>query len=387
MSNTHESQCKVCAYGAEKIDWTQNKSSIARQVGVDHKSVSRHMKWVEVNGFELGTTNTTTFGHQFPESPVPGQWIPRRHWQTPGDGEPMSSWQFVPDDFDVSLDNERIDSLIRDVPQPAERPTKRNGLPELALPADLQLGKHERGIGTVETMTKFYTSMQRVAERWMTLQPREGYLCDMGDLIENIYSTASQAATNDRTVPQQVEDAIALYMNAIGLLLPLTDSLTFATVTSNHGEARSAMKVNPYDSENDWGLFIQRQLRNRCEDRGWNVNFVRPDEYEDTAVIRTTEGTVVALTHGHHSGTPTKMENWITGQIVGQCPGHDADIWVHGHYHNPTHFSVGRGIDVFGTPSLDPSSEWFAKKTGKRARQGIVAFTVDKGDWSNYSIL
>ena len=42
---------------------------------------------------------------------------------------------------------------------------------------------------------------------------------------------------------------------------------------------------------------------------------------------------------------------------------------------------------VFGTPSLDPSSEWFAKKTGKRARQGITAFTVDKGLWSNYSIL
>lgn len=381
-ANTHETQCSICKYGVERIDWDRSNYLIAAEVGVSEKSVRRHLKWVEVNGFDRTQSATT-----LPDTEkVPGTWIPRRRWQTPQGGV-LNSFQFIPDDFDVSLDNERIDSLIRDVPQPAERTHMRNGLPEFACPADLQLGKHERGIGTVETMTKFYFSIQRVAERWTTLQPREGYLCDMGDLIENIYSTSSQAATNDRTVPQQVEDAIALYMNAIGLLLPLTDKLTFATVTSNHGEARSAMKVNPYDSENDWGLFIQRQLRNRCEDRSWDVNFVRPDEYEDTAVIRTSDGTTVALTHGHHSGTPAAMEKWITGQIVGQCPGHDADIWVHGHYHNPTHFSVGRGIDVFGTPSLDPSSEWFAKKTGKRARQGITAFTVDKGLWSNYSIL
>ena len=106
----------------------------------------------------------------------------------------------------------------------------------------------------------------------------------MGDLIENIYSVKSQASTNDRTVPKQIEDAVAIYMNAIGRLLPLTGKLTFVTVTSNHGEARSDFKTNPYDSENDWGLHILKLISDRCEDRGWDVTFVRPTLFDDTAV-------------------------------------------------------------------------------------------------------
>jgi len=391
LPTAHEDLCKICQHGPDRIDWTKNNYLIAASLGIAEGSVRRHLKWVRANGFEDGTTNTVTSGTDIPDTNgTPGKWIARRRWQTP-QGEVLNSFQFIPDDFDIEVNDDRIDAIISSafgtVPPAAEPGVKRNGKTEFANPADLQLGKHERGIGTPETIQKFNTSLDEVVARWTLLKPHEGYLSDLGDLIENIYSTPSQTSTNDRTVPQQVEDAIALYMVALGRLLPLTDKLMFVTVTSNHGEARSAPKTNPYDSENDWGLHIFRALKSRCEDRGWDVNFVRPAQYEDTAVVETSDGTVVAFTHGHHSGTPASMEKWIVGQIVGHCEGWNADIWVHGHYHNPTHFSVGDGIDVFGTPSLDPGSAWFAKKSGKRARQGIVCFTVDKGLWFNYSIL
>lgn len=378
----HSGQCKVCNYGPDSIDWSLSNVAISEIVDCSKDSVRRHKLWAEANGInpedELTVTNDP--------NDVPGNWIPRRKWQTPS-GEVLYSYQNVTDTTpeDLTLDNERIDSLIRDWPTHLQGDY--TGGTELALPADLQLGKSEGGVGTDETIAKFYASIEKVAERWYNLRPAEGYLCDLGDLIENIYSTPGQVSTNDRMLPNQIEDAVAVYMNAIGRLLPLTGKLYHATVTSNHGEARSAAKTNPYDSENDWGLMIQRLIQDRCKDRGWDVTFIRPDKYEDTATFTTQDGTRVALTHGHHSGSPARMKEWIKNQIVGKRPGWDADQWYFGHYHHVQYFPIGNGIDVFGTPSLDPGSAWFTKKTGESSPQGIVAVTVDGGSWSNFSVL
>lgn len=371
MSNAHEVQCTVCLKGAD-VDLTLSNAEISRMLDVSKDSVRRHRAYVLSRGFELAPEQSNVV------------WEPVKRWDA-ADGTTKYSYRRVDTGAEMHLDNDRIDSLIREW-TPYTLAERFVGT-EVACPADLQLGKSEGGIGTDDTIRKFKDSIERVAQRWETLSPAEGYLADMGDLIENIFNTKSQASTNDRTLPEQLEDAVALYMNAIGRLLPLTGKLFFVMETSNHTEARNDFKSNPYDSENDWGLHIQRIIQGKCEDRGWDVTFVRPKKYQDTAVVTTHDGTTIAFTHGHHSGTPTAMEKWVTGQIVGRCEGWDADIWVHGHYHNPTHFSIGNGIDIFGTPSLDPGSAWFAKKSGKKARQGIVCFTVDKGEWSNYSIL
>lgn len=369
MATVHEEKCKVCRFGPEKIDWNLSNAEISRLVDCSKDSVSRHKKYVEKQ-----------------ESQDEIQWEAVKKWDA-ADGTVKYSYRRSDTGTEHHLDNKRIDSLIRD--WPSRKPgTKFTGKTEVATPADLQLGKSEKGIGTDDTIRKFYASIEQVAQRWEILKPEQGILADMGDVIENIYSVKSQATTNDRTLPEQIEDAVTIYMNAIGRLRVLVEDLVMVMETSNHTEARNEMKNNPYDSENDWGLHILRVIQGKCEDRGWdNVTFIRPDKWEDTAVVTTKDGTTIAFTHGHHSGTPTAMEKWVSGQILGKCPGHDAHIWVHGHYHNPTHFSLGNGIDVFGTPSLDPGSAWYAKKSGKKARQGIVAFTVDKGMWYNYSIL
>lgn len=373
-------QCKVCQHlqkHPDSLDWSMTNAALSLIVDVSKDSIRRHRKHAE-------DPELITGGPESTES-VPGGWIPRRRWDK-ADGSEGMSWQFVPSGpEDVQLDNERIDSLVLDWPEPDTRDF--TGGTELALSADLQLGKSEGGVGTDDTIAKFYASIEAVAQRWEMMKPVEGYLCDLGDLIENIASTSSQVGTNDRTVPEQVEDAVAVYMNAIGRLKALTGTLYFATVTSNHGEARTSMKTNPYDSENDWGLAIQRIIQGKCEDRGWDVQFIRPAKYEDTAEFTTQDGTKIAITHGHHSGSPAKMKTWITNQIVGHRPGHAADMWFAGHYHHFYHFPIGDGTDVFGTPSLDPGSAWFTKKSGESSRQGIVAVTVDQGNWSNLSIL
>lgn len=372
----YNSQCKVCAYGPQDIDWNLSNRAVAEIIDCSERSVRRHKKHSEDPDLMVST-----------DSAEGGSWVPRRKWDA-ADGTEKYSYQFVPDTSpeDVHVDNDRIDRLIRD--WPFQKLGVAKGETEFAFPADTQFGKAgEEGGGTPETLARFHQSIERVAQRWERNRPEHGYLCEMGDIIENLFSTPQQASTNDRTLPEQIEDATSAYMNAIGRLLPLVGTLHHATVTSNHGEARTAPKVNPYNSENDWGLYIQRVIQGKCEDRGWDVVFHRPDHNEDTTVIDLPDGTVVALNHGHHAGSPKNMRRWVEGQVLGRRPGWDADIWVHGHFHHPEFFPFGDSRTVFGTPALDGGSAWHTRKTGEKSDPGIVALTVSNHGWTNYSIL
>jgi hypothetical protein len=371
--------CKVCDYGPELIDWSLSNVQIGNLVDCSETSVRRHKKHAEDPGL--------TVGHDFPESPVDGVWVPRRSWQTP-QGEVLNSFQFVPDSPEsvaAHIDNERIDSLIRD--WPFKKLGAYSTPCDMLLPADLQLGKVDAGGGTDGTIQRFLSAIEAGAKRWETLRPHTGVLADLGDLIENMYSAKQQVSTNDRTLPEQIEDAVALYVNAIGRLLPLTENLVVVNVTSNHGEARNELKTNPYTSDNDWGLMIFRLVRGKCEDRGWPVTFVFPAPGEDTAVLELPDGSKVAFNHGHHSGTPAGVKKWITGQIVGRRPGWDADLWVLGHYHHAYFDTLGDGRFFFGTPSLDPGSSWFTKKSGESSPPAIAAMSVADHQWYDFSLL
>jgi predicted phosphodiesterase len=160
-----------------------------------------------------------------------------------------------------------------------------------------------------------------------------------------------------------------------------------ATVTSNHGEARNAQKVNPYGSDNDWGLMIFRIIQGKCQDRGWDVEFHFPDKGEDTVVIVTEDGSKFALSHGHHSGTPARVKEWVRNQIVGRRPGWDADMWMLGHYHHVYQDTVGANVTIFGTPSLDPGSSWFTRRTGESSKPGITVMSIREGSWFDYSVV
>lgn len=374
------SGCKVCEFGPEYIDWAMSNVAIAEIVDCSETSVRRHRKHSEEPEARMRVASDPR------NAEVPGSWIPRRRW-TMANGEEGVSEQFVPDSpEDVHVDNNRIDSLIRDWPMKT-LPQKFEPISDMAFPADLQLGKAgERLGGTPETLHRFQKSIEALADRWERIRPEHGYLCDMGDLVENMFSTPQQVSTNDRTLPEQIEDAVAAYMNAIGRLRPLVKHLHHATVTSNHGEARNAPKTNPYNSENDWGLHIQRVIQGKCEDRGWGVQFHRPGYNQDTTVLEISDGTKVALNHGHHSNNPKKVVDWVGGQIIGRRPGWDADLWVFGHYHHSFHQPIGDDRMVFGTPALDGGSEWWSRKTGESSDPGLMMMTPVGNWWENYTV-
>lgn len=392
MSANHVDQCSVCTYGPERIDWTLSKTEIAREVGVHRQSVARHLKWAEVNGFSPSQSATVVDHRSLPDTDENGVWVPRRRWETP-QGEVLNSFQFIPDGSteEVHVDNERIDSLILDTTAYANvhSTSEVSCGTEVFAVADTQLGKAgEEGGGTAETIERVLQAAERFAARVKVSKPRTIVVTDLGDIIENCFSTPQQQGTNDRTVPEQIEDAVALYMKVLAILLPLAPRIVHVAVTSNHGEARVAMKVNPYGSENDWGLMIQRIIQGKCADRGWeSIEFVRPPVNEDTAVFDTGEGVVLAFTHGHHSGTPARMKTWWEKQIVGRRPGWDADLLLSGHYHHFSAESVGNGRAMIGCPSADGGSAWFTRRTGESALRGVLTLRIEDGQWSDLSVL
>lgn len=386
---SHEKQCKICKYGEDKIDWGLSNKAISRVVDCADKSVARHKIWAEKNGFDL---SLPAYEGQADDQNRP-DWVaksgvPSRAWQT-GSGKWRESFQNAaseePEEYDWDYSS-IIDSLADFEYTPGQDMT---GKPEAFIWADPQTGKTDRrGGGTKETVARSLTARDRFIDRIKVSKPEVVYFVDLGDPIENCFSTGSQVGTNDLSVPDQVLLYERLTVEMLKSILPYAGRIVHVAVTSNHGEARNATGNNPYGSENDWGLHMQQVVKDRFSERpDLPVTFARPDHEEDTAIIAMDDGTIVAFTHGHHAGSPKNVKAWVERQVIGERPGHDAHVWVVGHFHHAYSYSFGKGKMIFGAPSCDPGSAWVTRKNGEEAEPGVLALTfADKG-WSNYSIL
>lgn len=254
--------------------------------------------------------------------------------------------------------------------------------------ADAQIGKAmEIGGGTEETIERIKESLSRAVNRYQETQPAEIVFVDGGDIIENCFNTPKQLATNDLSLPDQIQTARRIVLEILKILRPLAPKLTYIAVPSNHGEVRIGAKNAPWTSDADWGLHIQEAIQDVSEEYDLGITFVRPDELEETAVHDTVDGTRLAVTHGHQAGSQDSLKKWIMGQDHGRRPGWDADIWITNHFHNLRVTTIGNGRFAIGTTSIDPGSLWHSKRTGESSDPGITAFSVSGGKWENLSVL
>ena len=360
-----ETTCLTCAYTGD-IRWTDSNTSIGIQVGCSEGSVRRHR-------IHMGSGTHRRV---------------RAEWEVLVDGkvQTLRSYRVTEDETPLLKHEDLLDALTGYSFQPA--PSLAQGESELLVVADAQIGKAmEHAGGTRETLLRNRGCIDRAISRYALQRPAELFLADGGDGIENCFNTSSQLATNDLTVPDQIKTFRRMMLENIKRLLPYTDQLYYVAVPSNHGEARTAMKSSPWSSDADWGLHIQDTLEEVCIEANLPVKFIRPDPLEETAVYTTLDGTKVAMHHGHQAGTQTRVGAWVTGQDHGRRVGWDADIWVLNHFHNPYFLTTGNGRSILGTPSIEPGSLWYAKKTGESSKPGMMAVTLANGSWSNYAIL
>lgn len=130
------------------------------------------------------------------------------------------------------------------------------------VPTDFQFGKVDWNGGSRETHEQILTSFGKAQDFIREFRPREVCIVDAGDIIENIYSTSSQLATNDLSLPDQVVEAAYAMQRGLQMLAPHTKSLRYAAVSSNHGAHRLGPKSPAGDVHADYGLAVAKMLRN-----------------------------------------------------------------------------------------------------------------------------
>src|SRR5690606_1433237 len=122
--------------------------------------------------------------------------------------------------------------------EPGPAPEATLGGTFVVCPSDMQIGKTDWGGGTEDTIKRVMQSWVRAAELSEALRPDEIVIADLGDPIENIYSTPAQRGTNDRSITEQIRVARRLIIEGIKTLLPHAPKLVYAAVPSNHGSVR-----------------------------------------------------------------------------------------------------------------------------------------------------
>lgn len=259
--------------------------------------------------------------------------------------------------------------------------------------SDFQIGKAmESGGGTTETVERVMSSVQRFKERISYTRPEAVVITDVGDVIENMWNVPGhQLSTNDLDLTEQIRVARRLYIEMFKELSPMAPRIYSVSVPSNHGQVRIGAKDAVGAVDNDFGIEISHQLEDIFKESNSealrNVAFIRPDKFQETAVL-TTSGTKLAFHHGHQTkGGLNGHDIWWANQDHGRMPGWDADILIVGHYHTLKVEQSGDGRWIISVSASEPSSDYFALGSGKRSKRGVTCFSVSNGIWSNLEIV
>lgn len=260
--------------------------------------------------------------------------------------------------------------------------------------ADWQLGKGEAD-GTPGTIKRIKASLTNIIDDIQGMQkrgslPRSLLLANMGDHIENVYSSyASQAFTTDLNVREQINLALELNLLWIKTLSPHFEEVTYSACLCNHGQlSRNGGKTNVSDDADNATGLIGDTLKTLCAlhpDLA-HVEFVIPQDEMITTV--TTNGVNIAMGHGHKiSGNEAA---WIAkqSQNLSQRRQFHVDIWLLAHKHHASLIDLGPYTRIQAT-TVDPGSKHYEDMSGMYSRPGTTVFVTGKqlpGFWDHYRI-
>ena len=264
------------------------------------------------------------------------------------------------------------------------------GATEVLCLSDFQLGKTEANGGTKETVARVLRAVDRFVAKCQVSKPAEIFLFELGDVLENFDNTGTQRGTNDLDLTMQIRTARRLLLEVLYRVRDLAPRIVFVSIPSNHCSVRiSGTKDLASTSNNDWGIEISHQLADCTSGReGWgHIEFVRTEGHDEALTVTTQDGTVIGAVHGHQANSHNKVGDWWRGQSHGRRNNlHNADLLLHGHYHNLSVSQSGDARWIIGTPSSDGGSSWFTNKTGESSVAGMAAFTVVNGMWHDLRI-
>lgn len=416
--------CKTCAYENKTgvtVDRSKTQKVWASIIGVGMSSIGRHWEHSDKN---VRTTESPTGSYkwEFSESDFDGNSPPYDRELSSNDVEDfLLSKGLNPDEWDYSFrfseweqrskdggthtlhafrvsgrrklspvsqaNLDYITEYMRTWELPKADPVTVSDRSFVLIPTDFQIGKVDWNGGTPETIDQVMSSFARAGQFAVDTKPKEIVLIDAGDIVENIYSTSSQLGTNDLGLPHQVAAAFELMLAGIKLLAPLSPSLKYVCVPSNHGAHRLAHKSPAGAVHEDWGIMLAKIIRTavKLSPALAHVEVIIPDDYHDSLSFTTAE-TCIGVVHGHQTGSPDKIGDWWKGQSHGNMPTARARILVTGHWHSLRVQQSGDARYIIVGAASDRGSSWFTNNRGERSDSGIVGFTTRRNDWADLQI-
>jgi hypothetical protein len=261
------------------------------------------------------------------------------------------------------------------------KPKKIDTLTSLVLVAtDFQLGKTDWNGGHKETIEQVLQSFHKAAEFAKKEKVDEIVVVDAGDIIENIYNTSSQLATNSLSLPAQISQAFKLVLTGLKILSEVT-TVRYVAVTSNHGAHRLGPKQMAGNVHDDWGIALADMIRDSTE-----IEVITPDPFHESLIFETS-GSHIGVVHGHQAGGPDKVGDWWKGQSHGNMPTAQARILISGHWHSFRMYQSGDARWVFVGPASDRGSSWFTNARGEWSESGMLAFLTRDNLWADPKIL
>jgi hypothetical protein len=253
--------------------------------------------------------------------------------------------------------------------------------------ADYQLGKSDHRGGAQEQLGRILSAYDSLEERFRKGKYEQIIFAEMGDIVEGFSSKMDQQqlATNTMSLMDQVDLATTLTYEIIKRASKYS-KVTYATVASNHCQNRINKQAIGLPGNDDWGIFIAKQLHRLSTEVGLALKILIPQPSDETLAVDVFDDQfhVLGLWHGHQSARPDAVPLYWQKASFNQEPIAAASIGLTGHFHHHRtqelglHPNGGSRYWVMGK-TMDNGSSWFKLNGGMESQPGITCFELEKG--------
>lgn len=317
---------------------------------------------------------------------VVGNTVRTSKWQQREGGDWLTSFRFT---FRLKTAQVDLPLLYAQAKKtkPATPPLTASEKVLVIVPADYQIGKTDSRGGTPETVARIHESYRAIEKKLKAGKYQHVVILDAGDIIEGISNKANlqQLATNDLSVPQQVDLAASLMWDLLKIATKYAP-VTYASVGSNHCQIRVGGQAIGRPAVDDWGRNILQQLARLTKEVGLPVKYlVAEPEDESLAFDPFGDGFhVIGLVHGHQSGRPDGIPTWWEKQTFGQQPVAAATVLNSGHFHHLQVRELGASSNGgsrywIQASTSDSGSSWYRRTSGSDSATGIVCYELEQG--------
>jgi hypothetical protein len=253
--------------------------------------------------------------------------------------------------------------------------------------ADFQVGKVDHRGGTPELLERVMAAYDRIEALLKKNKYERVILADVGDIVENFASVASEQQTysNDLSLMEQVDLATTLIWELVKRISKYSTNITYATIASNHCQFRINKQQVGQPGRDDWGTMIAKQISRLAKETGLPIKILVPQPHDESLAHDVFDDGfhILGLWHGHQSARPEQVPIWWEKQAFGLQPVAAATVALTGHWHHLRVLELGQASNGgskfwIQASTMDSGSGWWRLRTGQDSAVGITCFELER---------